>query len=106
MKITKELKEELQNEVDRLNKKLSTGSKRVVYHCRFSGAYMYLDYQGHQRKEKRVRLKYNGKMDNWDFAIFRWSSETYDEDCFFFSGAEELDGTIEGAMKAGYLAYK
>jgi hypothetical protein len=66
---------------------------------------MYLDYEGSQGKEKRARLKYNGKMDDWDFAIFKWSTEKYDADEFFFSGAEELDGTIEGAMKAGYLAY-
>lgn len=101
MKIPANLKEELRNEVNRLNKKLD-----LTYHCRFFGAYMYLDYEGLRGKEKRARLKYNGKMDDWDFAIFKWSTESYDTDEFFFPSAEELDGTIEGAMKAGYLAYE
>ena len=104
MKIPSHLKEELKKEVDRLNKKLSA-NYNIFYTYRFSGQYMYLDYEG-ILSEKRARLKYNGKMDNWDFAIFKWSTESYDADELFFPGAEELDGTIEGAMKAGYLAYK
>ena len=62
------------------------------------------------RKEGRrdgpiARLKYNGKFDNWDFAIFKWSSERYDPDEFFFPSSQHLNGTIESALKAGHEAY-
>ena len=49
---------------------------------------------------KLGRLKYGGKMDNWSFAVFRYSNERYDPDEFMFPGAFELNGTIEGALKA------
>jgi hypothetical protein len=54
---------------------------------------------------KLGRLKYNGKMDNWSFAVFRYSREIYDADEFMFPGAEELDGKIEGALRAGMELY-
>tara|TARA_B110000967_G_C18353885_1_gene302645 strand:+ start:236 stop:529 length:294 start_codon:yes stop_codon:yes gene_type:complete len=97
MKIPTELKEQIITKVQVLNKKLN-----LDYKVRISGKYFYLDNNG----EKTARLKYTGGMLNWDFAIFKWSSETYDSEEMFFPGAEELDGTIEGAMKAGDLAYR
>ena len=44
-------------------------------------------------------------MKDWEFAIFKWSSEEYDSDEWFFPGSQFVDGTIEGAMKAGLEAY-
>jgi hypothetical protein len=52
-----------------------------------------------------ARLKYNGKIDNWGFAIFKWSNERYDPYEIFFPGSKHLNGTIEGALKAGHEAY-
>lgn len=54
---------------------------------------------------KLGRLKYEGKMDNWSFAVFRYSNERYDPDEFLFPGSFELDGTIEGALRAGLELY-
>ena len=54
---------------------------------------------------KLGRLKYNGQMDNWSFAVFRYSREIYDAEEFMFPGAEELDGKIEGALRAGMELY-
>ena len=34
-----------------------------------------------------------------------YSSERYDDDEWFFPGSEHVNGTIEGAMKAGLEAY-
>jgi hypothetical protein len=51
------------------------------------------------------RLTYTGKMDGWEFAIFKWSDEAYDPDEWFFPGFEEVDGTVQGAMRAGLEAY-
>jgi hypothetical protein len=44
-------------------------------------------------------------MDNWEFAIFKWSTETYDSDEWMFPGSGEIDGTVDGAMMAGLQAY-
>jgi hypothetical protein len=44
-------------------------------------------------------------MDDWEFAIYKYSSERYDPDEWFFPGVGLVDGTIEGAMKAGLEAY-
>jgi hypothetical protein len=44
-------------------------------------------------------------MNHWDFAIYKYSDEAYDSDEWFFTGAEEVDGTIVGAMRAGLKAY-
>ena len=52
-----------------------------------------------------ARLEYLGKIDEWDFAIFKWSTEAYDPEEWFFPGAELVDGTIEGAMMAGLEGY-
>ena len=41
----------------------------------------------------------------WEFAIYKYSSEGYDDDEFFFPGAGNVDGTVEGAMLAGLEAY-
>jgi hypothetical protein len=45
-------------------------------------------------------------MQHWDFAIYKFSDgRRYDPDERFFLGAEEVDGTIKGAMRAGLKAY-
>ena len=72
-----------------------------AYSPRYRGKFLYLDSAG----ERLCRLKYNGEIDNWDFAIFKWSSETYDPHEDFFPGANHVNGTVEGAMKAGLEAY-
>ena len=45
-------------------------------------------------------------MDNWGFAIYKFSVDRYDPEEWFFPGANEVDGTITGAMKAGMIAYE
>ena len=51
------------------------------------------------------RLEYVGDMKKWQFAIYKFSSERYDPEEWFFPGEEFVDGTVEGAMKAGIKAY-
>ena len=40
-------------------------------------------------------------MDNWEFTIFKWSTETYDSDERMFPDSGEIDGK----MMAGLQAY-
>ncbi len=82
------------------------GQLAGAYVPRFRGAYLYLariDYNG--RPSPICRLKWSGHMDKWEFAIYKYSTESYDPEEWFFPGAEEVDGTVTGAMRAGNEAY-
>jgi hypothetical protein len=76
-----------------------------VYVPRYKGKYLYLDRRDYGRLSPICRLEYTGHMQKWSFAIYKYSDEQYDEEEWFFPGAEHVDGTIEGAMQAGLEAY-
>jgi hypothetical protein len=44
-------------------------------------------------------------MDAWEFAIYKYSDDQYDAEEWFFPGSQHVDGTVEGALKAGLKAY-
>ena len=100
--------ENIRKQADQL---VANFNKRVVndprcfYVTRYSGAYLYLDRHNDGPVAPIYRLKYRGTLDKWDFAIYKYSKERYDPDEWFFPGAGQVDGTIEGAMKAGLEAY-
>ena len=98
-----EVKNEVAKIVDDFNYRVIK-KKDYFYITRYKGEYLYLDrveYGG----SPICRLKYDGKIDDWEFAIYRYSIDNYDPEEWFFPGAEHVDGTIEGAMKAGLEAY-
>jgi hypothetical protein len=80
------------------------GSKRG-YAARFRGKFLYLDRMDYGMASEICRLTWKGQIDNWDFAIYRHSRNFYDPDEWMFPGAQYVDGTVEGAMKAGMEAY-
>ncbi len=77
----------------------------VSYRPRYRGAFLYLDRCDYGQVDCICRLTYTGSLDHWEFAIYKHSDERYDPDEWLFPGAEELDGTLEGAMRAGMAAY-
>jgi len=77
----------------------------LYYVSRFKGKYLYLDRVGLRRPEHICRLKYNGQIDNWDFAIYKYSDNVFDADEWMFPGSGHVNGTVEGAMQAGLKAY-
>ena len=95
-RIPDEVRAQVNAIVDRFNE---------IYIARFRGSYLYLDRNDWGRVVHVCRLEYNGAMDNWDFAIFRYSREFYDPDEWMFPGGGHVDGTVEGAMRAGLEAY-
>lgn len=99
-KITNEIKEEVQTIVDMFNKK--NKSKFLV---RYRGRFLYLDKVDVFSIIKVARLEFTGNMKKWRFAVFKYSSENYDPDEWFFPGQSELDGTVEGALRAGLEIY-
>lgn len=76
------------------------------YSARFRGKYLYLDRTDRSEPLPICRLTWNGSMDDWRFAIYKYSSEKYDPEEWFFPGDEYVDGTVTGAMKAGMEAYQ
>jgi hypothetical protein len=76
------------------------------YVPRFKGRYLYLDRASSGGRLSEIcRLTWTGDMRGWEFAIYKHSRNRYDSDEWFFPGAEELDGTVEGALRAGLAAY-
>jgi len=102
--IPKDVKSQVEEIVTQYNHKNSNRDD-CYYEVRFKGKYVYLDRCDYGNMGPICRLTYTGKMDGWEFAIFKWSSETYDPDEFMFPGSKHVDGTIEGAMMAGLEAY-
>jgi hypothetical protein len=64
-----------------------------------------LDRLDHGRQHPIARLTYTGSTDEWEFAIYKYSDERYDAEEWLFPGAGNIDGTLEGAMRAGLEAY-
>ncbi len=77
----------------------------VSYQPRYQGAFLYLDRHDCGQVSHICRLTYTGTLDRWEFAIYTYSDARYAPDEWFFPGAEQLDGTLEGAMRAGMAAY-
>lgn len=75
------------------------------YVPRFRGSYLYLDRAEFGKPTPICRLKWTGDMNDWEFAIYKYSDNAYDPEEWLFPGAESVDGTIEGALYAGNEAY-
>lgn len=77
----------------------------LEYYAEIKGDFLYLNRKERQISSPIARLKFTGNFTGWKFAIFKWSSEKYDPHEWMFPGSQYLDGTIEGALKAGHEAY-
>ena len=61
---------------------------------------------GHDGRPSPIcRLKWAGAIDNWEFAIYKYSDNGYDPDEWWFPGAGKVDGPIIEAMRVGNEAY-
>ena len=111
-----EVQEEVLKIVEEFNRKTFTGEQHPLvtalfgatkrgFAVRFKGKFLYLDRTDRRRPSEICRLTWNGKMDNWGFAIYRHSRNFYDAHEWMFPGANYVNGTVEGAMKAGKDAY-
>jgi hypothetical protein len=122
-----EIQEQVKQSVEKYN-----SANRANYQVTFKGKYCYLSRMDNRNtieadamlmaakelglpvnlfnqaptvETKIGRLEWTGDMGKWGFAVFKYSRETYDADEWMFPGSDLLDGTIEGAMKAGHKIY-
>ncbi|MCK4747164.1 MAG: hypothetical protein KAT15_09020 [Bacteroidales bacterium] len=104
--IPKETKQEIAKIIDEYNQEtFHDNMDDLAYYAEYKGKFLHLKRKEFGKISPVVRLTYTGDIKNWNFAIFKWSREQYDPDEWLFPGAECIDGTIKGAMKAGLLAY-
>ncbi len=102
--IPKSIKEEVQKLIEQFNqKKLSNSGMEYV--ARFKGRFLYLDRSDEGNIGHICRLEYTGNMNQWIFAIYKYSSGSYSSDEFFIPGDDHIDGTVQGAMLCGLEAY-
>jgi hypothetical protein len=102
------ISDDVKREVERIVQEFNAKNSRrddCYYEARFRGQYCYLYRADYGKLSPICRLSYTGKMDDWEFAIFKWSTETYDPNEWAFPGDDLVDGSIEGAMRAGLEAY-
>jgi hypothetical protein len=75
------------------------------YVPRFRGKYLYLGREDSGNVEPICRLEYIRRKRLWEIAIYKHGAGRYDPEDWGFPGNQMVDGTIEGALKAGMLAY-
>ncbi len=99
------IREDIREEVERFNEDELDGSGKQ-YQVRFEGRYVYIDRDdGFAGPSPILRLGFTGNLFDWEFAIFKYSMNDYDEEETFFPGADQVDGTLQGALRAGMKAY-
>jgi len=98
------VQQEVAGIVDRFNAEVLR-DPTLQYRVRFRGRFAYVERYEQGRGGPICRLGYTGDMADWDFAIYSYSKERYDPDEWFFPGSEFVDGTVEGALRAGMEAY-
>lgn len=103
--IPTEIQNKVQSIIADFNKRTFSKTPGFSYYATFKGDKLFLNRKEGKMDSPIARLKYNGNIEDWDFAIFKWSNERYDPDEFLFPGAKHVNGTIEGALKAGHEAY-
>ena len=99
-----EAREEALRSIARFNQEMLPESK-CRYIPRFKGKYLYLDREDCGDVGRICRLEYIRRKRLWEIAIYKYSTDRYDPEEWFFPGSEFVDGTIEGALKAGMQAY-
>jgi hypothetical protein len=66
----------------------------------FRGRFCYITHQG----SPLCRLGYRGEADDWDFAIYRYTTNRYDADLFGMPDHDSVDRCLSVALHAYDLA--
>ena len=102
--IPKEIQTQVEATVSEFNRAHFSKPERG-YLARFRGRFLYLDRCELGEPFRICCLAYQGKLDNWEFAIYLHSKERYGPDEWLFPGDRFVDVTIQGEMKACLEVY-
>ena len=101
----KSIPDDVRNEVEEIVERFNATAD-YPYVARFRGKFLYLGRKNYFGEVAPIcRLTYTGDVQQWEFAIYKYSSDGYDPDEWMFPGMGHVDGTVEGALKAGQEAY-
>ena len=104
-KIPTDIQEKVNVIIDDFNTTEFIKQPDCMYYPIYRSDYLYLYRKEGQKDGPICRLKYSGNFTDWDFAIYKYSREKYDPEESCFPGFQHVNGTIEGALKAGLEAY-
>ena len=104
-KIPIEVQETANKIIADFNKAKFKKNENLEYFAKYKGEFLYINRQEQDFDSPICRLKYKGNNENWEFAIYKHSSNSYDANEWMFPGVQHANGTIEGALKAGHEAY-
>ena len=104
-KITTDIQEKVNKIIDEFNESEFKKQPDFMYYPMYRSDCLYIYRKEGEKDGPICRLKYTGNFTDWDFAIYKYSREKYDPDEFCFPGFQHVNGTIEGALKAGIEAY-
>ena len=71
--IPDEIREKVSVIVEKFNQQ-ELKTKDVRYIARFQGRFLYLDRIAYGKKEPVSRMEYFREINEWEFAIFKWST--------------------------------
>ena len=77
------IREQVDQIVAEFNQK-TIKNPQCFYVARYSGSDLYLDRHHYGPIEPIARLKYQGELTRWKFAIYKYSKNRYDPDEGFF----------------------
>ncbi len=101
--LTDKIKAEISALIDAFNAKLP---RNCAYKPRYNGCYLYLSRADYGSAPQPIcRLEWRGKSNDWDFVIYKHSSNKYDPNEILYPGMQHIDGTVEGALQCGLEAY-
>ena len=93
--IPKEIQQEVAGIIEAFNNRQFRGrTDTVAYYAEMQGKFLYLNRKEYGKISPVARLTFTGDMEEWEFAIFKWSREQYDPDEWMFPGFNLFDGTI------------
>ncbi len=104
--ISTQIKRQIEAEVAAYNQEHLAPRTNTMITVKFQGRFVHISTsKPGYRDSVMCRMVYNGKIDNFEFEIFKWSSERFDDDIFDMPGIEFFDGTVTGAIKAAQGVY-
>jgi hypothetical protein len=101
--IPNEIRTEVEGIVANFNRRTFQNSG-IAYLAHNRGQYLYLKRNEYGNPIPICRLTYTGRMDAWEFTIYKFSDERHAPQ-EMFPGMGEVDSTVEGTMLAGLQAY-
>jgi len=104
-KIPTDIQEKVNKIIDEFNASEFKKQPDFMYYPMYRSDCLYIYRKEGEKDGPICRLKYTGNFTDWDFAIYKYSREKYDPEEFWFPGFQHINGTIEGALKAGIEAY-